>query len=143
MRDFTQYLFGDRGIAYKIRKKLKEFFGDPAKIFPFNPWRGKAIDKEILDSIEFYLMRFRGYKKPPNAFIFGHTHVPGSDTTKSLPKSRRLYKDREINIYNTGSFLGNDEQPASFIALRITPGKQPDIKLVTIDLKGKLKEADL
>lgn len=96
--------------------------------------RGSKIDQETLEAIEAYLHYFRGNKKP-DVFIFGHTHEHGySNTDKIDPENKIIEKN--IEVWNTGSFIKNGARAGSFIVADDT-----GIKIYTVSIDGKVAQA--
>lgn len=81
--------------------------------------RGDAIDVDQLRAIEFYLKFFREYEDPPEYFVYGHTHVQDHSSTANIPVDDRLYKDKEIEVFNVGALYPHDGTVATFLVIEV------------------------
>ncbi len=130
-RRFIDLLFGPGNIIDKVKKFFKELFRNASNVL-ISPMRNKPIDTQQLIFIEYYLKCFRNIKdSPPTIFIFGHTHKQASASTKKIPDEEKLY-NAEIKVHNVGAFFPEDTILATFLAIEITRGQEPNIKLLKI-----------
>jgi predicted phosphodiesterase len=140
MRKFINYLFGPRNLAKKIRGTIARYVDDASKIMPFSPIRNEPIDEGQLRAIEFYLKYFRSYRSAPDYFVFGHTHEQGKSSTSLIPKNKRIYQKKDIQVYNSGAFLPKRNKAATFLEIVIPVKGRPKVTQVYIDKKGRIVE---
>jgi len=137
-RRFIDLLFGPGNLKDKIIKYFKNLFNNASAVFN-SSMRNKTIDTKQLMFIEYYLKYFRNYEvEPPTYFIFGHTHKQGSASTEDIPAAEKIYKGKDIRVFNVGSFLADEKAFASFLTVEITPGQEPDIKFLNISKDYKV-----
>jgi predicted phosphodiesterase len=137
-RRFIDLLFGPGNLKDKIIKYFKNLFKNASAVFN-SSMRNKTIDTKQLMFIEYYLKYFRNYEvEPPKHFIFGHTHKQGSASTKDIPNAKKIYNDKEIKVFNAGSFLADEKTWAAFLTVEITPGQEPKISLLNISKDYKV-----
>jgi len=137
-RRFIDLLFGPGNLKDRIIKYFKNLFKNASTIFN-SSMRNKTMDIKQLMFIEYYLKYFQNYEaEPPKYFIFGHTHKQGSASTKDIPDREKIYKGKEIKVFNAGSFLADEKTLASFLTLEITQGKEPKISLLNISKDYKV-----
>lgn len=132
-RKFVNLLFGPENIRERIKKFIKGPFVNIATLTN-SSLRNKSIDIKQLGFIEYYLKYFPNSKDiQPRYFIFGHTHKQDRESTNTIPISKRLYKDKEIKVFNAGSFFPDGNSLASFLSVEIASGKTvPKISLLNI-----------
>jgi 3',5'-cyclic AMP phosphodiesterase CpdA len=132
-RKLINLILGPENIMEKVKKLVKYIFGNASNI-AYSSLRNKPIDANQLEFIEYYLKYFRNYKdEPPKYFIFGHTHKQGNASTKNINKSKRLYPDKEIKIFNAGAFLANGNTLATFLTIEINTQQDPKISMMHIN----------
>ncbi|OPY84745.1 MAG: Calcineurin-like phosphoesterase superfamily domain protein [Smithella sp. PtaU1.Bin162] len=139
-RRFIDLLFGPGNFKDKIIKFFKNLFNNASAVFN-SSMRNKTIDTKQLMFIEYYLKYFRNYEaEPPTYFIFGHTHKQGSASTKDIPAVEKIYKGKDIRVFNVGSFLADEKYLASFLTVEITSGEEPKISLLNISKDYKVMQ---
>jgi len=142
MRKFVNYLFGPKSMAKKVRGIIARYVGDATNIFPVSPLRDEPINEGQLRAIEFYVRYFRNYRDAPDYFIFGHTHEQGSSSTSHIPVNKRLYRNKEIQVYNSGTFFPKRSNAATFITVQVPKKGNPIMIPVYITKAGKAVESN-
>ncbi len=139
-RDLVDDLVGPGNIASRIRKLIPAVGFNLVKLlFPLEEMKGKKIYRERLRAIEAYIKYFRGYDSPPDYFIFGHTHVQHASNTRLLPTDSRIYKDRDIKVYNAGAFYERAGKPATFIEIEVGADGEVKVRPMYCDGSGAVK----
>jgi hypothetical protein len=128
-RRFANWLFGPENILDKIKRFPGVLFGKNAQAL----LRDKPVDLDQLMGIEFFLRHFQGYIYPPDYFIFGHTHCQAESFSSLIPMSKRLFPQKEIQVFNAGSFFKKDDTLATFIVIKQTENENPKVHLCNID----------
>ena len=103
-----------------------------------SPFRWERINTDQLRAVEFYLKNFRGYRKPPDLFVFGHTHAQGERTTAKIPDKKRLFPEKEIRVHNTGGFIRKNRIAASFLRIDVSSEEHIRTIPVSIDDRGAI-----
>ncbi|OGP66107.1 MAG: hypothetical protein A2169_15895 [Deltaproteobacteria bacterium RBG_13_47_9] len=142
MRKFVSYLFGPSSIAKTFRQIAGKNIGNLSRIFPFSPLRDESINTGQLRAIEFYLRYFRDYRSPPDYFIFGHTHEQSRASTSQIQRDKRLFPDKDIQVYNAGTFLPKRNKAATFVVVEIPTRGTPNVIPVCISKHGKTIESE-
>jgi len=135
-RKLFDLLFGHDSIDKIMLKVMPNDLWEIFKVLVKSPLRDKPIDVNQLRTIEHYLKYYRGYSPIPDYFVFGHTHCQGESMTERIPTDERLIKNKNIRVFNAGSFYPKGDKKATFIEIMLTKGQEPDIRLKYIDAYG-------
>jgi len=120
-----------------IRKLFKPLFYLPVT-FPISALRDEPINEGQLRAIEFYLKYFRReYKEHPDYFIFGHTHSQGKASTADI-RENRLLKEKDIKVFNAGSFIPKGKKEGTFIRFDISDSGLSEVALMGIKKDGQI-----
>jgi len=135
-RKLFDLLFGHDSIDKIMLKVLPNDLWETLKVLVKSSLRDKPIDVNQLRTIEHYLKYYREYSPIPDYFIFGHTHCQGKSKTERIPNEKRLIKNKNIRVFNAGSFYPKGKKKATFIEIMLAKGQEPDIRLKYIDANG-------
>ena len=135
-RKFIDLLFGHDTIGKIMLKALPKDLREALKGLEKSPLRDKPIDVSQLQAVEHYLKYYREYNPIPDYFVFGHTHCQGKSKTERIPTGKRLIKNKNIRVFNVGSFYPKGKKKATFIEIMLTKGQEPNIRLKYIDGDG-------